>query len=100
MNGKIDIIIIIKIILQLNEAFKLMHEKKIEHRDLKPENILIKFINKNDFEIKLTDYGFSKYYQSNSKYSQFYGTMFYSAPEVYENKGNSKSDLWSIGMIL
>ena len=100
MNKKLDINIIIKITKQLNEVFKFMIEKKIEHRDLKPENILIKFINKNDFEIKLTDYGFSKYYQSNSKYSQFYGTMFYSAPEVYENKGNSKSDLWSIGMIL
>ena len=26
--------------------------------------------------------------------------MFYSAPEVYNNDGNSKSDLWSIGIIL
>ena len=75
MNGKIDLITIVKIITQLNEVIKLMHEKKIEHRDLKPENILIKFIDENDFNIKLTDYGLSKYYQSNSKYSKVVGTM-------------------------
>ena len=100
MNRKIDMIIIIKIILQLNEVLKLMHDQKIEHRDLKPENILIKFKDENEFEIKLTDYGFSKLYQSNSTYSNYYGTMYYSAPEVDEGKGNSKSDLWSIGIIL
>ncbi len=100
LKKKIDIIIIIKIILQLNEVIKLMHDKKIEHRDLKPENILVKFKDENEFEIKLTDYGFSKLYQSNSKYSQIYGTMYYSAPEVNEGNGNSKSDLWSIGIIL
>jgi serine/threonine protein kinase len=100
MNKKIDIITIVKIIIQLNEVIKLMHEKKIEHRDLKPENILIKFKDEEDFDIKLTDYGFSKSYQSNSKYSKIVGTMYYSPPEVYKNEGNSKSDLWSIGLIL
>ena len=100
MNKKIDIITIVKIIIQLNEVIKLMHEKKIEHRDLKPENILIKFKDEEDFDIKLTDYGFSKSYQSNSKYSKIVGTMYYSPPEVYMNEGNSKSDLWSIGLIL
>ena len=83
MNGKIDIIMIIKIAIQLNEVVKLMHDKKIEHRDLKPENILIKFKNENDFDIKLTDYGLSKSYQNNSKYSKVIGTIYYSPPEVY-----------------
>ena len=54
-----DIITIIKILIQLNEVLNLMHSKKIEHRDLKPQNILIKYKNenKNEFDIKLTDYG-------------------------------------------
>ena len=100
-KGSLDIITIIKITIQLNEVLKLMHKKKIEHRDLKPENILIKFKNEDDIDIKLTDYGLSKSYQSNSKYSNnAIGTMFYSPPEVYEDQGNSKSDLWSIGIIL
>ena len=100
MNRKIDINIIIKTVLQLNEVLKLMHDKKIEHRDLKPQNILIKFKDEDEFEIKLTDYGFSKCYQNDSMYSQVIGTEFYSPPEVYNDKGNSKSDLWSIGLIL
>ena len=53
-NGNLDITLIIEIILQLNEVLKLMQLKKIEHRNLKPENILIK--NKNDIQIKLSDY--------------------------------------------
>ena len=91
MNKKIDIITIVKIIIQLNEVIKLMHEKKIEHRDLTPENILIKFKDEEDFDIKLTGYAFSKPYQSDSN-SRIGG--------VYKNEGNSKSDLWSIGLIL
>ena len=65
-------------------------------------NIKLKYENDNDFEIKLTDYGLAKSYQnnSNSKYDSFVGTEFYIAPEVYQNKGCSKSDLWSIGLIL
>ena len=95
-----DLITILKIISQLNEVIKLMQEKKIIHRDLKPENILIKYTDENDFDIKLTDYGLSKSYESNSQYSKFVGTLYYNGPEVYKNEGNSKSDLWSIGLIL
>ena len=69
-NGNLDIITILKIVIQINEAFKLMKNNKIEHRDLKPENTLIKFKNEGkDFDIKLTDYGLAKYYEnSNSKF--------------------------------
>ena len=85
-----------------------MQKKKIVHRDLKPDNILIKYnydfklFDEIDFEIKLTDYGLAKTYQnnSNSKYNSFVGTEYYIAPEVYQNKGCSESDLWSIGLIL
>ena len=40
------------------------------HRDLKPENILIKYIdtNKDNFDIKLSDFGLS--YMQNSLYLQ------------------------------
>ena len=58
--------------------------------------------NEIEFEIKLTDYGLAKNYQnnSNSEYNSIVGTNYYIAPEVYQNKGCSKSDLWSIGLIL
>ena len=53
--------IIKKIFIQLNEVLKTMTNKEIIHRDLKPENILIKYSDttKDNFDIKLTDFGFS-----------------------------------------
>ena len=67
-----------------------MHSKKIKHINLKPENILIK--NKNYFYIKLSDYILTKNFINNN--------IYYQAPEVYQNKRNRKSNLWSIGLIL
>ena len=99
-NGNIDIITIIKILSQLNEVINLMHSKNIIHRDLKPENILIKFINEEVFNIKLTDYGFAKSYEDKSKFISNVGTKYFKAPEIFLNNGTSKSDLWSIGMII
>ena len=51
--------IIKKIFIQLNEALSTMRDNDYIHRDLKPENILIKYNdnNKNNFDIKLTDFG-------------------------------------------
>ena len=56
----------------------------------------------NEFEIKLTDYGLAKSYQNNtnSKYYSFVGTEYYIAPEVFQNNGCSKSDLWSVGAMM
>ena len=93
-NGNLDITTIFNIIFQLNEVLKLMHSKEIEHTNLKPENILIK--NKNDTHIKLSDYILTKY---NSKFKNN-RSAYYKAPEVYQNKRNIKSNLWSIGLII
>ena len=54
---------IIEILNQLNNSFKIMYENKMAHRDLKPENILVKYKNENDknnYIIKLSDYGEAK----------------------------------------
>ena len=94
------------IFLQLNKAFKVMYEKKIIHRDLKPQNIFIKYTSssKNDFIVKLGDFGISRQYQQKS-FSTKAGTFEYMAPEIIfsENKKNyvpTKCDLWSIGVII
>ena len=67
--------IINKIFYQLNEALKAMRKKDYIHRDLKPANILIKYTdnNKNNFDIKLSDFDFTTndiyiYFSSNSYY--------------------------------
>ena len=100
--------IIKKIFKQLNEALKTMIDEGYTHRDLKPDNILIKYTdtNKNDFDIKLTDFGLST--NEISSFAQTHsnaGTEKYMAPEINKNKDesnkyNNKCDLWSLGIIL
>ena len=92
-----------KIFIQLNEALKAMIKLDYTHRDLKPENILIKYTdnNKNDFDIKLTDFGLStNEIHSSIKTHTNAGTKIYMAPEIEKYKYNKKCDLWSLGVIL
>ena len=90
------------ILLQLNEAFKIMLSKNIIHRDLKPQNILIKYVSQNSFKIKLADFGLSREF-INKNFSTHAGTPLYMAPELYNAKGTYlplKCDLWAIGVII
>ena len=97
---------IYKIMSQLNNTFKIMARNKIVHRDLKLENILVKFINeeKNDFIVKLSDYGISKQITTtNICITKNKGTPLTMAPEVLEENDkeyDNKCDLWSIGVII
>ena len=97
-----------KIFKQLNEALKTMIDEGYTHRDLKPDNILIKYTdtNKNDFDIKLTDFGLStNEIGSSVKTNTNAVTEKYMAPEINKNNDetnryNNKCDLWSLGIIL
>jgi len=92
-----------KIFSQLNEALKVMIDNDYTHRDLKPENILIKYTDekKNDFDIKLTDFGFSTdEVHSTIDYHSYAGTRNYMAPEVEKGEYNKQCDLWSLGVLL
>ena len=93
---------ILKILNELNNTFRLMAQNNIIHRDLKLENILIKYIDNQNYIIKISDYGSSKKLISFSRYcSSYVGTIIYMAPEILnEEKYNYKCDLWSLGIII
>ena len=98
---------IYNIMCQLNNTFKIMAKNRIIHRDLKLENILVKYINKekDDYIVKLTDYGVSRQVNTTQICKTFAGTPLTMAPEVLEGEGEkeydcSKCDLWSIGIII
>ncbi len=82
---------------QIKNALHYLREKNIMHRDLKSSNILLK-----NGIIKLADFGFAKKMECNDTELAHTtcGTPLYMAPEIIlDNKYNSKSDLWSVGVV-
>ncbi|XP_034498468.1 LOW QUALITY PROTEIN: testis-specific serine/threonine-protein kinase 1 [Ailuropoda melanoleuca] len=88
---------------QLSLAIKYCHDLDIVHRDLKCENLLLD----KDFNIKLSDFGFSKrcLRDGGSRIilsKTFCGSAAYAAPEVLQGIPYQPKvyDIWSLGVIL
>uniref|UniRef100_A0A8C9PE28 non-specific serine/threonine protein kinase n=1 Tax=Spermophilus dauricus TaxID=99837 RepID=A0A8C9PE28_SPEDA len=91
---------------QIAGAMRLLHSKGIIHRDLKPQNILLsnpggRRANPNHIRVKIADFGFARYLQSNMMAATLCGSPMYMAPEVIMSQHyDGKADLWSIGTIV
>lgn len=91
-RGKVE-----HIMLQLASGIKELHKKGIVHRDLKPANILID----KEYNIKIADFGVSKYLDKQSHAVTMIGTPLYMSPEIINGeKYNFSTDYWSLGCIL
>lgn len=104
------------IISQILSAVTYLHSKNIVHRDLKPENILvekkrnlnnkemndqsIEYLNLDNINVKLIDFGTSNHFRKNSNMTTKMGSPYYIAPEVILKNYNEKCDIWSCGVIL
>ncbi|XP_007904392.1 serine/threonine-protein kinase ULK2 isoform X2 [Callorhinchus milii] len=91
---------------QIAAAMRVLHSKGIIHRDLKPQNILLSNIsrkksNVNGIRVKIADFGFARYLQSNMMAATLCGSPMYMAPEVIMSQHyDAKADLWSIGTVI
>jgi len=88
------------IIGQLVSALKHCHEKGVIHCDLKPENVMCTSDpTKDEFDIKLTDFGLSKVLVPDADQVLTYcGTPLYMAPEMIKREQYGKAvDMWSVG---
>eukprot|EP01113_Clastostelium_recurvatum_P011680 TRINITY_DN1597_c0_g1_i1.p1 TRINITY_DN1597_c0_g1~~TRINITY_DN1597_c0_g1_i1.p1 ORF type:complete len:688 (-),score=192.59 TRINITY_DN1597_c0_g1_i1:164-2140(-) len=87
--------------IQTVEGINVLHswDPQIVHRDLKSLNLLV-----NDrWEVKVCDFGLSRFNTASNLESlvKMRGTFAYCAPEVYFGEQfSTKSDIYSIGMIL
>lgn len=85
-------------LVQICLALKHIHDRKILHRDIKSENIFLT----HDNLVKVGDFGIAKslahtFAQAHTRI----GTPYYLSPEICLNKPyNSKSDMWSLGVVL
>ena len=61
----------------LNNAIKILYQKKIMHRDIKLENIFLKFEKNGKIIPKLGDFGVSTIYNTDQKFSEYVGTLNY-----------------------
>lgn len=85
-----------KYLKQLASGLKYLLENKIIHRDLKPQNILVSSLG----DIKITDFGFARYFDNDMIIQTVCGSPMYMAPEIMKKKKyDFKSDLWSVGII-
>jgi len=88
-----------EIILQVVQAMLYCHSRGVVHRDLKLENVLFKSTMKDDYFVKVVDFGIAGVAQDKVDS----GTLAYMAPECLDRAGATTSpaiDVWAIGVMM
>ena len=95
-NGPIHRIDALKMFVQAARGVQALHEHGLVHFDLKPANIFLK----GDIA-RVGDYGLSKLVtESRNSLSFGRGTPYYMAPEMLKRRGDVRSDIYSLGIVL
>ncbi|XP_038210119.1 serine/threonine-protein kinase S6KL [Zerene cesonia] len=94
--GKLPEEIVKVFVAEIAIALDFLHNAGIIYRDLKPENILLD----NDYNIKLIDFGLSKWLSVGSRTTTLCGTLKYMAPEILQREPYGHAvDWWSLGVL-
>jgi len=88
---------VLDVIADIAEALDFAHKSDVIHRDIKPANIMLL----KDGRVKVTDFGIAKAISSSkTKTGIILGTPNYMSPEqIMGQKINSKSDIFSLGIL-
>jgi serine/threonine protein kinase len=82
--------------LQACRGLLALHERSLVHFDIKPANVFLK-----GPVARLGDYGLSKLVtHSRGSLSMGRGTPYYMAPELLQRRGDHRSDIYSMGVVL
>jgi serine/threonine protein kinase len=100
-QGKLPAERAVRIALRICEVLEYIHQHGIVHRDLKPDNIMVG----DEDRIKLIDFGIAAKSGSRrltfTNFSQVMGTAEYISPEQVKGKrGDARSDLYALGVML
>ncbi|KAM3133629.1 hypothetical protein pb186bvf_014316 [Paramecium bursaria] len=92
---------ILNVFKQLISALACLHHNRIVHGEIRLEHIMIE--NKNDYTVKLIDFGISQNIKSKTQNQQIKVTpnhYNFKAPEQFRSSGSFKSDIWAMGVFL
>lgn len=98
INGPLSLKDATEIFTQLCDAVQYAHEQGIVHRDIKPQNILIQ----RGKHLLLADFGIARD-TSDTKLTSTgagIGSVEYMAPEQAMGRSDTRSDLYSLGIVL
>ncbi|AET02600.1 Calcium and calcium/calmodulin-dependent serine/threonine-protein kinase CAMK-CAMK1-DCAMKL family [Medicago truncatula] len=88
------------VVHQIASGLEAVHRANIVHRDLKPENCLFLDVRK-DSPLKIMDFGLSSVEEFTDPVVGLFGSIDYVSPEALsQGKITTKSDMWSLGVIL
>ncbi len=95
-EGRLDEAEALRIFVQVARGVQALHEHSLVHFDLKPANVFMK-----GDVARVGDYGLSKLITETAmSLSSGRGTPYYMAPEMLRRKGDHRSDIYSLGVML
>jgi serine/threonine protein kinase len=87
---------LVRAFLQSCRGLQALHDRSLVHFDIKPANVFLK-----GGVARLGDYGLSKLMtHSRGSLSMGRGTPYYMAPEMLQRRGDARSDIYSLGVML
>lgn len=85
-----------RLVKQMLNSVRYIHNKGIIHRDLKLENFLFSEMDPGS-ELKMIDFGLSKHFTFGEVHHEAVGTPYTVAPEVIRGSYDERCDVWAIG---
>lgn len=101
-QGPLPLPLVGTIAVQTLDALAYLHSHKFVHRDISPDNLMLTTEDGQPF-VKLIDLGISKSLESGNTVTatgQFIGKVSYASPEQFGGHIDTRSDLYSFGVVL